>query len=361
MSERVGIAQRIWSFAALGAVALVLATSYFPALAVTFQDGLDAVQDSVLGALGIDARIGGSPLRQLSADEAEQWRRFALDLINEDREKNGIAPVLFSSNPMAQQRADEMFRHDYLGYFWLDGRKNYMVQADRNGANYVRQNLYRVGFTAQQWKDEYCRAWSVSCKSSEPEEAIREAHTELFAGADTGHRFNILDPFHASVSIGIAHNGQKTILVQQFEGGEVSDAVAPQITRDGMLSLVLTKSHSYSVGSIATVYYDPSPSPLTPDEIDRIGTYCYGGGTATDCADPLIRILKPLSPDQTYVDIPPDQRVAAVWNDTNESFTLQVQLGELVQPVGIYTLVIWSDSADWDMSHEIAELSVEVF
>ena len=74
--------------------------------------------------------------------------QYALDIINEDRQKFNLAPVALSSNKAAQVHADDLFRSRYLepSHWTTDGMKPYMKYSTYNGTGYVDQNGAIVGY-----------------------------------------------------------------------------------------------------------------------------------------------------------------------------------------------------------------------
>ena len=38
-----------------------------------------------------------------------------------------MSPVVLGSNPAAQMHAEDMLAYDYIGHWWADGRKPYIV------------------------------------------------------------------------------------------------------------------------------------------------------------------------------------------------------------------------------------------
>ncbi|MBI4329204.1 MAG: hypothetical protein HY685_05000, partial [Chloroflexi bacterium] len=75
----------------------------------------------------------------LSESAARDLRQLALSLINNDRAKFGLPPVALGSNQAAQLHADDMLEHQYLGHWWVDGRKPYMVYTQTGGTSYVAE------------------------------------------------------------------------------------------------------------------------------------------------------------------------------------------------------------------------------
>ena len=290
-------------------------------------------------------------------------RTLALDLINNDRTVHGLPPVTLGRNPAAQLHAEDMLVHNYLGHWWVDGRKPYMVYSETGGTSYVAENAAFSGWKDSEWRSENCDSFRVRCQVTQPREAIRNLQWSMMyddAHAAWGHRDNILRESHRAVNIGIAFNGQLFTFVQHFEGGAVEANAPPSLSPDGTLSFSLSKRESGAAAwvGLVTVYYDPLPTPKTPAQIETLDSYCTGGGFTTRCGDPVARVLKPPEPNSYYLSVHSNDIVADQWNETEASFSFTASLGALATKPGVYTIVVWrDDGSDW-FTEQLVELSV---
>ena len=79
--------------------------------------------------------------------------------------------------------------------------------------------------------------------------------------------------------------------MQHFEGGAVTARSGPTLSRDGVLSLELVKREwGIDIGQVVSVYYDPTPVRMSVAQIERLDSYCVGGGQTTRCGAPVIRV-----------------------------------------------------------------------
>ena len=292
----------------------------------------------------------------------EELRQYALTLINQDRAKFGVAPVSLGSNSAAQLHAQDMVEHGYGGHWWTDGLKPYMVYSLTGGTSYVAENVARSGWTDKEWNANRCGQVLVDCEVPKPKDGIKNLHWAMMyddADSDWGHRDNILREGHRAVSIGIASNGRMLAFVQHFEGGDVEADAPPILTSGGVLSLSLVKKRAgVHIAPIVAIYYDPPPTPKTPEQISAIRSYCTGGGFSTRCGDPVARVLEPLPSGWYYTDIDDTDVVADQWTETEDSFSFSADLGGLVAKAGVYTLAVWRDSDTGRFSEVLLELSV---
>ena len=258
--------------------------------------------------------------------------------------------------------ANNMLVHDYLGHWWSDGRKPYMVYSQTGGTSYVAENSGSSGWTEAEWRQNNCGFPLVRCNRRSPEETITELHWGMMyddAHADWGHRDNILDPNHRAVNIGIAWNERRVTFVQHFEGGDVQATAAPSLSPDGVLTLTVSKqSPEIKIGGLVSVYFDPVPIPMTSRQIDVLNSYCVGGGQTTRCGDPVIRILDPPPPGSFYSNLDANEVVADTWMETDDSFSFTASVGHLITRSGVYTVTLWRDSGTNRFDEAVLQLSV---
>ena len=257
-----------------------------------------------------------------------------------------------------------MLKHEYQGHWRVDGRKPYMVYTQTGGTSYAAENAASAGWTDREWKDSNCDSYRVLCRARNPSEAITRAQWSMMyddAHADWGHHDNILGESHRAVNIGVATNGKRVTFVQHFEGGAAVAAAVPVLLQDNRLSLEMVKQEpGISIGGVVSVYYDPVPTTKTPEEIDRLDSYCLGGGFTTKCSKPMTRILKPPTPGSFYSDLAGHEVVADQWRETAKGFSFRADVGTLLRAPGVYTIVVWRDAGGAQLSEALVELSVFV-
>lgn len=291
----------------------------------------------------------------------DELRLFALSLINNDRRAHGLPPVVLGSNPAAQMHAEDMIAHDYFGHWWMDGRKPYMVYSETGGTSYVSENASTSGWTNRRWAERNCGSFLVNCIVPEVREAVEDAQWGMMyddAHADWGHRDTILGVSHRAVNLGIASNGRRVVYVQHFEGGDVVADTRPSLSGDGVLSFSVSKvAGGVDIAEQVTIYYDPPPTPKTPEQIDLLDSYCTGGGFSTKCGEPAAAVLKPLGGGSYYVGLERTDVVANEWSESSDKFSFSASMGGLLNAPGVYTVVVWRDSADGWLSENLVELS----
>ena len=291
----------------------------------------------------------------------EELREYALGLINADRAKHGVAPVILGSNSAAQMHAEDMIEHDYFGHWWSDGRKPYMVYSDTGGTSYVAENVAWSGWTEKEWREKNCDSPIVNCRIPVPREKVQELHQSMMyddADSDWGHRDTILGESHRVVNIGVGFTGKRVVFVQHFEGGDVEAVKQPELFSNGTLLLSIAKNVSgLAIAKGISIYYDPPPVPMTPAQIDALDSYCIGGGMTTMCGDPVAHVLR-APPPGSYYELDSNDVVADLWAEDGASLIVQANIGHLVTTPGIYTVVVWKDSGTERLSEMLLALSI---
>ncbi|MDG6945356.1 MAG: CAP domain-containing protein [Nitrososphaerota archaeon] len=198
---------------------------------------------------------------------------YALAQINADRAANGTGPVALAFNRAAQQHADSMLYYSYFSHFDTQGYKPYMRYTLLGGRGADFENIayseYSVGLLG---------------RTAAIENAIRNLeHLMVYNDVvccNNGHRYNILDPLHNFVSVGVAYNSTYVFFDEEFQNEYLN------------LSLKVTSAPSaspYQVTMLGTpilgtpvptaiyVAFDTTPAPETRTQLES-GPTEYGPG-----------------------------------------------------------------------------------
>jgi uncharacterized protein YkwD len=199
---------------------------------------------------------------------------YALQQINSDRAANGTGPVSLGYNQAAQQHVDSMLYYDYFSHFDPQGYKPYMRYTLLGG---VGADFENVAFFS----------YSVSHFTSTPaaEGAIKELESSMVYNdsscCDNGHRYNILNPLHNIVSIGVAYNATTLYFDEEFESDYINlNFTATSASAANPYYVTMTGSLIQSVAAPNSIYiaYDPTPSAETTAQLNS-GPHEYGPGT----------------------------------------------------------------------------------
>ena len=273
-----------------------------------------------------------------------------------------MSPVVLGSNPAAQMHAEDMLANDYQGHWWTDRRKPYMVYTETGGTSYVAENVASSGWTSREWTAKGCGSSRLVCEVPTASEAIYKLQWLMVyddSHADWGHRDNILGETHRAVNIGIASNRRRVTFVQHFEGGDVVATTPPALSPEGNLSLSVSKiADGIAIAPLVSIYFDPPPTPKAPEQIQRLHSYCVGGGFTEGCGEPVAEVLEPPPPGSFYTSLQGNEVVADEWTETSRAFSFSASLGNLIGAPGVYTVVIWRDSPNDLFTEVLVELSV---
>ncbi|MBI67604.1 MAG: hypothetical protein CL777_02520 [Chloroflexi bacterium] len=280
-----------------------------------------------------------------SEDETDA-KNYLLRLINRDRNAHGVPPVDLGANIAAQLHADDMLKHGYIGHWWVDGRKPYMVYAETGGRSYASENVAFSGWMDKDWDLDDCDSYNVICEMGDHTDDIKDHQWAMMyddAHADWGHRDNILNPTHRTVHLGITWNKKRLALVQHFSGGDAVAQSLPVLSSSAELNFTMKKNINGMEVSRAFVSFDPLPSDRSPQAINRLESYCVGGGFTSDCPEPIAMILRPPNPGFEYIDLDSNDLIADKWIDKDTDFSFSVKTKGLLQKPGVYTLSVFSN------------------
>ena len=193
-------------------------------------------------------------------------------LVNEQRGKAGLKPVVLGDNIAAQLHAEGLLAGCVTGHWGTDGLKPYMRYSLAGGGQANGENVSGLHYCIR--PEEGYRAitadWQVSDK-------IREA---VLSWMDSpGHRDTMLNPHYQKLNVGLAWDRYNFTAVQQFEGDYIEFDIRPRIANgflsmDGKTKQGLRFERAADLG--VSIYYDPPPQPLTRGQLAL--AYCSDSG-----------------------------------------------------------------------------------
>ncbi|MYI51951.1 MAG: CAP domain-containing protein [Cenarchaeum sp. SB0673_bin_9] len=197
-----------------------------------------------------------------------EMRLYMLDLINMERSRAGLDPVVLGYNTAAQRHADSMLQNCFAGHWGINGLKPYMRYSLAGGYHPNGENVSGLEFCIEE-------SHGYLPKGPLPEEL--EETMEGFMNSP-GHRANILNPHNYAVNIGLAWDSYNIKVVQHFESNYVRFIEYPDI-RNGVLTMSGSAVNSAALkpnNLQVQIYYDPTPHVLTLGQTSR--TFCYNFG-----------------------------------------------------------------------------------
>lgn len=259
----------------------------------------------------------------------DELASYALQLINSDRQTAGLPPVKLSNNQAAQIHAEDMLKVRFLSHYMTDGEKPYMVYTKYDGLGYVAQNAAFQGYQ----DISQCSNLNTICDAIDPKDAIRQAEYDMMnndQSSNWGHRDNILDKDHTTVSIGIAYDQYSFYMTQNFENNYL-EYTKPISENNGIVSF----SGSLSSGTIDNIEiaYDDLPTSSTYDLHKNDGFYKIG--------DYIANVQTPVFGNEFYVPSDNTFEVADKWNVQANSVDIAFDLSPFVTKPGVYTVVVY--------------------
>lgn len=192
-----------------------------------------------------------------------------LDLINDERERAGVDPVVLGDNVAAQLHAESSLANCFSSHWGINGLKPYMRYSLAGGQQSNGENGSGLDYCIKS-SDGYRALGSVDQETQETMEGWMDS---------PGHRDNILDPWHKKVNIGLAWDRYNFFAYQHFEGDYVEYDQIPAI-ENGILTMSGTVKNGAGFADErdlgVQIYYDPPPHTLTRGQVSR--TYCYDSG-----------------------------------------------------------------------------------
>ena len=198
-----------------------------------------------------------------------------LELINAERIKAGVAPVILGDNVAAQLHAESALENCFSSHWGIDGLKPYMRYSVAGGYQSNAENASGSDYCIK-GSERYRALGSIE---REIEKAMYGLQGNGGLMGSPGHRRNILGKWHKKVNIGLAWDRYNFKAVQQFEGNYIEYDHLPFI-ENGIISLSGTVRNGVAfedAGDLKVrLYYDPPTRPLTRGQISR--TYCSRDG-----------------------------------------------------------------------------------
>jgi hypothetical protein len=199
---------------------------------------------------------------------------YSLKLINTVREQFGVPDVELSSVPSGEQHANSMLYFGYFSHWDTQGYKPYMRFTLLGGKGSVAEN---IAYSGGPCSTIFGCSWELTSQNS-VESAIAQAENGMVYNdsycCNNVHRAEILDPSNDEVSIGVAWNSTDFFFVEDFVDTHVAfsdlsyNSNSQVVTLSGSFSGLASNSEFNSNSAEVAVYYDPTPTPLSPSELD---------------------------------------------------------------------------------------------
>jgi uncharacterized protein YkwD len=197
-------------------------------------------------------------------------RKYFLRLVNRDREREGLEPVVFDTTAQkaAQEHSDDMASHGFTAHYGTDGSVPEMRYAAAGGTDIAFENAACFFDNEERKLDKNALYLAAEL------ERIESAFINEKPPHD-GHRRNILNPWHNRVGIGLSQPVGITVpcVAQEFvdhygkyESIPSSASVGARIRVAGELIAPA------SFGAVAVARID-KPEPRTAENLNGTGSY----------------------------------------------------------------------------------------
>ncbi len=231
---------------------------------------------------------------------------YALQLINEDRSEWGVDPVQLGIDQSAQEHADDLASMCVLSHWDSGGMKPYMRYSLAGGRGVVAEN---VAFSGWAFNDpnKRIKIWTSELLKEE----IKDLEYRMMyedEHAEWGHRNNIVHPTHNKVSVGLAWTDYCFVYIQHFEDDYIQWIDYPILDSANILILSGIIHHQITEIVSLQIAYDPSPMPMTPNDLSNTSKH-YSLG------DWVGVVLPPPAEGWYYPDLQDTDVVAQEWSN----------------------------------------------
>jgi uncharacterized protein YkwD len=251
---------------------------------------------------------------------------YTLSLINQVRVSYGLQNVTLSSEPSGQQHSESMFNYGYFSHWDTYGLKPYMRYTLLGGKGAVDENVAYLS-------NESCGV--LGCSGTiNIESAIKNMEDSMLyndsACCANGHRYNILDPNHNQISIGISYNRSTVYLVEDFIDNYTSWSTGSPSYSNGEVSLIGNIQGGYNLSQVI-VSYDPPAQNMSIAQLAQTRSYGYGMQVAGVTGNPL-----EYYPNVTTI-------MANRYSVQGQSFGIGFNMTKLISQhgAGEYTIMLW--------------------
>ena len=276
-------------------------------------------------------------------------KHYLVDLINRERQKAGVPPVVLGNNDAAQMHADSALDNCFPSHWGIDGLKPYMRYSLAGGYQSNGENGIGGGSCVTA-SDGYASLRSVKY-------GLDKAMTALVGSP--GHYRAMVNKHRRKVSLGIAYDRYNLVLIQHFEGDYVEYDDMPTIS-DGILAFSGNATNGVTFNAARDlqvwIYYDPPPHELTREDVAETSAYCFGLKVASILVPPrpghsytVTEFDANYEPcpgdpyDTSYENVIGDYIIAENWLVEGTSFEVSADISTVLEKYGpgVYTVMVW--------------------
>jgi hypothetical protein len=232
-----------------------------------------------------------------------------------------------------------MLEYNYFSHWDIYGMKPYMRYTLLNGKGAVEENVAYTKSGVRACLGSICSTYgNLNVTAAIAQMEYNMVYNDSLC-CNNGHRFNILDPYHNQVSIGIAYNSTTVYLVEDFVNNYIYWLNNTPSFNGNEVQLKGSIANNYVLSSIE-VTYDPIVSNMSIEQLDQTHSYSYGNAIAGISSSPLNYY-----PNLTTID-------ADNYYTSGSDFLVGFNMEKLIQQYGSgeYTIAIWLDNSSANSS-----------
>lgn len=209
-----------------------------------------------------------SKSKELSSEQIKEVEHLVLDLINLDRQKNGLSPVIWDETAAnaARQHVQEEADNGYISHWGMDGSKPQFRYTQGGGLDVVNENE-----SVSLWLQGGFEGVSVS----DLRKIVFEHEMAMIneKPPNDGHRKNILDVHHTGVGVAIAVGKYGIAMAQEFTNHyAVLDPVPLKALPGSKIKLSGRILPGFQLTGIYGVW-EKTPYPMTREELMKTESY----------------------------------------------------------------------------------------
>jgi uncharacterized protein YkwD len=209
------------------------------------------------------------PSQRATPEEIKEIETKVVDLINLDRQKNGLKLVVWDETAAnaARQHVQEEADYGYISHWNIQGIKPQRRYTLAGGLDAVQENQ-----SVTLWLNDGFRGIS----KDELYKVVAEHQTSMVneQPPEDGHRKNILDPHHTGVGIAIAVGKFGVAMAQEFTNHYIEMKPVPKTALPGeKITLAGKILPGYSLTGVYA-FWEELPLPQTKEELMK--THSYG-------------------------------------------------------------------------------------
>ena len=203
---------------------------------------------------------------KLSTSDVDEWRKYALSLINDERQKVGLHPLILDDNPASQNHAEDMRENCFISPWGTDGMKPYMRYTLSGGEQHTSDIIHGAN---------YCPTFGFLYEKLSIEQDIQDV---ISFAIDMSPESDIFNPYASKLSIGFAYGEPNLWTSMSFISDFVEYRVKPFIHNDMLEFRVTVKNGvDLSKGDLGVeTYFDPIPYELKRGQLHQTNCYWYG-------------------------------------------------------------------------------------